>query len=159
MYIPTWLGITTKWAFTLSRVRTSTCMGCGQMDTSNFNNEQKVRESGYNNLQTKWNAWHCHNTCIDFHKKACKCLPHWHILPSYFYIHSYEQSAGLFDQPLVVEGKRRRKGIETFAITHEAKRPVLEYKGGTGIKLGDIAQGVVCFFLHWSVFFTCSFFI
>lgn len=51
----------------------------------------------------------------------------------------------MFEQPLVVEGKRRRKGIETFAITHEAKRPILEYKGGTGIKLGDIAQGLYSF--------------
>ena len=51
-----------------------------------------------------------------------------------------EASLGLFDQPLVVQGKRKRKGIETFAITHEAKRPVLEYRGGSGVKLGDIAQ-------------------
>ena len=34
--------------------------------------------------------------------------------------------AGLLDQPLVVEGKRRRKSTETFAIKHEAKRPVVK---------------------------------
>jgi len=34
--------------------------------------------------------------------------------------------AGSLDQPLVVEGKRRRKSTETFAIKHEAKRPVVK---------------------------------
>jgi len=34
--------------------------------------------------------------------------------------------AGLLDQPLVVEGKRRRKSTEAFAIKHEAKRPVVK---------------------------------
>ena len=59
-----------------------------------------------------------------------------------FVLNSPEQSSGLFDQPVAVEGKRRRKGIESFAITHEAKRPVLEYKGGSGTKLGDIARSM-----------------
>ena len=34
--------------------------------------------------------------------------------------------AGLLDQPLVVEGKRRRKSTETFAVKHEAKRAVVK---------------------------------
>ena len=59
------------------------------------------------------------------------------------------------DQTLVVAGKRKRKGIETFAITHEAKRPSLEYKGGYGMKLGEIEEGTkptdISFFLNYTV--------
>ena len=61
---------------------------------------------------------------------------------SLFFQDPSEQGIAPPDQPLVVLGKRKRKGIETFAITHEAKRPLLEYKGGSGVKLGDIEQSI-----------------
>ena len=39
-----------------------------------------------------------------------------------------------------MEGKRKRKSIETFAISHEPKRPTSEYIGGVGVKLGDVTR-------------------
>ncbi|XP_064383323.1 protein DEK-like [Halichondria panicea] len=44
---------------------------------------------------------------------------------------------GLYDQPLVIQGKRQRKTVESFSIEHEAKA-VAKYDGGKGTKLGDI---------------------
>lgn len=58
---------------------------------------------------------------------------------------SEEEHTALLEKPLVVEGKRQRKSTESFSASNEPKKKAVEYAGGSGVKLGDIAR--VEFFL------------
>ena len=47
---------------------------------------------------------------------------------------------GILDQPLVVEGKRKRRSVQSFQSPESApsKKKKVEVEEGSGVKLGDI---------------------
>ena len=49
---------------------------------------------------------------------------------------------GLLDQPLVLEGKRKRKSVQSFQSPDSApsKKKKVEVEEGRGLKLGDISS-------------------